>query len=47
MDRAEILADGLVGCSGVVKVSGAHAANLTNPVPVNAAIVDFLTGLAA
>lgn len=47
MDRAEILADGLVGCSGVVKVSGAHAANLTNPGPVNAAIVDFLAGLSA
>jgi 3-oxoadipate enol-lactonase len=47
MDRAEILADGLSGCSGVVKVSGAHAANLTNPEPVNAAIVEFLAGLPA
>ncbi|WP_394943612.1 alpha/beta fold hydrolase [uncultured Ilumatobacter sp.] len=47
MDRAEILADGLVGCSGVVKVRGAHAANLTNPEPVNLAIVEFLAGLAA
>jgi hypothetical protein len=28
-------------------VSGAHAANLTNPVPVNAAILDFLAGLPA
>ncbi|WP_395155057.1 alpha/beta fold hydrolase [Ilumatobacter sp.] len=47
MDRAEILADGLVGCSGVVKVSGAHAANLTNPEPVNVAIVEFLADLPA
>jgi pimeloyl-ACP methyl ester carboxylesterase len=47
MDRAEILAAGLVGAGEVVKVSGAHAANLTNPVPVNAAIRDFLAGLAA
>jgi pimeloyl-ACP methyl ester carboxylesterase len=47
MDRAEALADGLVGCGGVVRVGGAHAANLTNPEPVNAAILDFLDGLAA
>jgi 3-oxoadipate enol-lactonase len=47
MDRAEILADGLSGCPGVIKVSGAHAANLTNPEPVNAAIVEFLAGLPA
>lgn len=46
MDRAEILADALAGCAGVVKVGGAHAANLTNPEPVNAAIVDFLASLA-
>lgn len=46
MDRAEIMAAGLSGADGVVKVSGAHAANLTNPDPVNAAIVDFLAGLA-
>ena len=31
----------------VVKVSGAHAANLTNPEPVNAAIIEFLAGLPA
>ena len=30
-----------------VKVGGAHAANLTNPEPVNAAILDFLAGLSA
>lgn len=46
MEHAEEMAAGLVGCSGVVKVGGAHAANLTNPVPVNAAIVEFLAGLA-
>jgi 3-oxoadipate enol-lactonase len=45
MDRAEILAAGLPGAGGVVKVGGAHAANLTNPAPVNAAIVGFLAGL--
>jgi 3-oxoadipate enol-lactonase len=47
MDRAEILADGLVGCPDVVQVAGAHAANLTNPEPVNAAILAFLAGLSA
>lgn len=47
MDRAEALAAGLRGCSGVVKVSGAHAANLTNPQPVNAALLDFLAALPA
>lgn len=47
MEHAEEMADGLVGCGGVVKVGGAHAANLTNPEPVNAAIVEFLAGLTA
>ncbi len=47
MDRAEALADGLSGADGVVPVGGAHAANLTNPAPVNAAIVTFLAGLPA
>lgn len=47
MEQAETLADGLVGADVVVKVGGAHAANLTNPEPVNAAIVAFLDGLAA
>lgn len=46
MPLAEAMAAGLVGCSGVVKVGGAHAANLTNPDPVNAAITEFLAGLA-
>ncbi len=47
MDDAEATAAALVGCGGVVKVGGAHAANLTNPEPVNAAILDFLAGLSA
>lgn len=47
MDRAEILAAGLPGSGDVVRVAGAHAANLTNPEPVNAAIVAFLAGLPA
>ncbi len=47
MEVAEAMAAGLVGCIGVVKVGGAHAANLTNPVPVNAAISEFLAGLPA
>jgi pimeloyl-ACP methyl ester carboxylesterase len=47
MAHAEEMADALAGCGGVVKVSGAHAANLTNPDPVNAAILDFLAGLPA
>lgn len=47
MDKAEALAAGLVGCGGVVRVPGAHAANLTHPEPVNAAILEFLAGLPA
>jgi 3-oxoadipate enol-lactonase len=47
MVKAEALAAGLSGCDGVVKVAGAHAANLTNPVPVNTAIRTFLAGLPA
>ncbi len=46
MDRAEELATALVGAGAVVKVGGAHAANLTNPAPVNAALVEFLSSLA-
>jgi 3-oxoadipate enol-lactonase len=45
MDRADALADGLVGAGAVVKVGGAHAANLTNPGPVNAALDHFLASL--
>jgi 3-oxoadipate enol-lactonase len=47
MDRARELADGLPGSGDVVEVGGAHAANLTNPEPVNAAITSFLGALAA
>jgi pimeloyl-ACP methyl ester carboxylesterase len=47
MDRAEALAAGLSGSGPVVEVGGAHAANLTNPEPVNAAIVEFLASLPA
>jgi 3-oxoadipate enol-lactonase len=47
MEAAELMASLLPGCHGVVKVSGAHAANLTNPVPVNAAILEFLAALPA
>lgn len=47
MHDAEATAAALPGCGGVVKVGGAHAANLTNPEPVNAAILDFLAGLPA
>jgi 3-oxoadipate enol-lactonase len=45
MDKAEALAAGLPGSGPVVRVGGAHAANLTNPDPVNAAIREFLAGL--
>jgi pimeloyl-ACP methyl ester carboxylesterase len=47
MDRAEIMAAGLSGAGEVVKVSGAHAANLTKPEPINAAIRTFLAELPA
>jgi pimeloyl-ACP methyl ester carboxylesterase len=47
MEHAEEMAAGLVGCGGVVTVGGAHAANLTNPEPVNAAILEFLADLPA
>jgi pimeloyl-ACP methyl ester carboxylesterase len=46
MDRADALAAGLPGAGAVVEVGGAHAANLTHPVPVNEAIIGFLGGLA-
>ena len=45
MERADELAAGLVGSGGVVKVPGAHAANLTHPDAVNDAILDFLDAL--
>jgi 3-oxoadipate enol-lactonase len=43
MDKAEALAAGLSGAGPVVPIDGAaHAANLTHPGPVNAAMADFL-----
>ena len=46
MDRAQVLADGLPGCAGVVAVpDGSHAANLTHPGAVNDALVTFLDAL--
>src|SRR6185312_9123769 len=45
MDKAERLAAGLAGSKAVIKVGGAHAADLTNPGPVNEAILAFLAGL--
>jgi 3-oxoadipate enol-lactonase len=48
MDHAEALADHLVGAGPVVIVEGGtHAANLTHPAEVNAAILEFLDGLPA
>jgi pimeloyl-ACP methyl ester carboxylesterase len=47
MDKAEALAAGLPGCTGVVAVDGGtHAANLTHPTLVNEAILGFLDSLA-
>jgi pimeloyl-ACP methyl ester carboxylesterase len=46
MPLAEALAAGLSGSGPVVPITGAaHAANLTHPEPVNAAIVSFLAEL--
>jgi pimeloyl-ACP methyl ester carboxylesterase len=46
MSRAEALAAGLPGARPLVRVPGAaHAANLTHPEPVNAAIGEFLRAI--
>jgi 3-oxoadipate enol-lactonase len=45
MPAAEALAGALPGAGDVVRVPGAHAANLTHPGPVNEAILGFLAGL--
>ena len=46
MDRAQALADGLIGSAGVVAIpNGTHAANLTHPGAVNDALVTFLNAL--
>jgi 3-oxoadipate enol-lactonase len=47
MEEAVVTAAGLSGCSGVVAVPGAHAANLTHPEAVNAAMRSFLDSLPA
>lgn len=46
VSRAEELRDALPDCRGLVVIDGAsHAANLTHPEPVNAAMRTFLEGL--
>ena len=46
MDRAEVLAAGLPGCRGLVRIDGGgHASNVSHPRQVNAAIRGFLDGL--
>ena len=45
MERAEELARSLSGAGPVIKVPGAHAANLTHPEAVNPAIAAFLSAL--
>jgi pimeloyl-ACP methyl ester carboxylesterase len=43
VEQAQRLADGLPNCEGLVVVEGGgHAANLSHPEPVNAALGDFL-----
>jgi 3-oxoadipate enol-lactonase len=47
MERAEVVRDGLAGPTTLVQVDGgSHAANLSNPAEVNAAIAEFLRTLA-
>jgi pimeloyl-ACP methyl ester carboxylesterase len=46
MQKAEVLRDGLGGATSLVAIPGGpHAANMTHPEPVNAAIVQFLQTL--
>lgn len=47
LERARALAAGLPGAGPVVEVPGGHAANLTHPDAVDAALLDFLAGLPA
>jgi len=47
LEKAEILARSLSGCAGVIPIAGApHAANLTHPEQVNAALLAFLRACA-
>jgi len=46
MDRAEVVRDGLAGPATLVQVEGgSHAANLSHPDQVNAAMLEFLRAL--
>lgn len=46
LDKAEAMSAALPGSAGVVVIEGgAHAANLTHPEPVNAALLPFLRSL--
>ena len=45
LDLAQALTHGLANAKLVVVKGAGHAANLTHPAPVNAAIVEFLSGL--
>lgn len=46
MEKAEALRDGLGGGTSLVPITGGpHAANMTHPEPVNAAILQFLQSL--
>jgi 3-oxoadipate enol-lactonase len=46
MERAEVVRDGLAGPATLVPIDGgSHAANLTHPEPVNAAMLEFLRSL--
>ncbi|MGI9052445.1 MAG: alpha/beta fold hydrolase [Ilumatobacteraceae bacterium] len=47
MQYADDLVAGLPGARPVVAVGGSHAANMTNPEPVNEALRDFLADLPA
>jgi len=46
MEKAEVLRDGIAGPTTLVPIEGGpHAANMTHSEPVNAAILQFLSGL--
>ncbi len=48
MDLAERLCSGLANCHGLVQIEGAgHSANLTDPEPVNRALLEFLSEVGA
>lgn len=46
LERAEVLAAGLSGCRGLIKIEGAaHAASLTHAAQVNPPLVELLRGM--